>query len=458
MTLHPHMPASTEALFRFTVVSQVLALEKGGEKRADAVKAVAHHLHMKLDGQTRTNGKRTVYRWLAAYEADGTAGLEPATRPHTESSDVLTERFLEFFREQKEADPRASIPELIRRAVATGILKSEDDVCRQTVWRAAHRLNVETKRRKKKKDRDARRFRYPHRMQMMLCDGKHFRAGAERLRRVALFFLDDATRYGLHVVVGTSENSALFLRGLYEVVRQYGWMDITFLDNGPGFKNDDTTEVVKNVHSLLILGTVAYPEGHGAIERFNQTAEAAILRHFDKRPDVDPDCGALELRLQHYLREVYNRAPHEGLDGLTPEARWEKDGRPLRHFSTDAELRNQFVITETRRVSSDNVVSLDSVDYEVPRGHASTRIVTLRRILDGTFATLHDGCLVDLKPVDLEENAVSRRGRRGTADAAETVAPLPPSAAELVWRRDFSPVVGPDGGFPDVPSIDKDKE
>jgi hypothetical protein len=39
-------------------------------------------------------------------------------------------------------------------------------------------------------------------MQMVLCDGKHFRAGAARLRRVALFFLDDATRMGLHVVVG----------------------------------------------------------------------------------------------------------------------------------------------------------------------------------------------------------------------------------------------------------------
>ena len=43
----------------------------------------------------------------------------------------------------------------------------------------------------------------------MLADGKHFRAGAARLRRVALFF-DDATRYGLQVLVGTAESSELF--------------------------------------------------------------------------------------------------------------------------------------------------------------------------------------------------------------------------------------------------------
>jgi len=46
---------------------------------------------------------------------------------------------------------------------------------------------------------------------MVLADGKHFRAGAKRLRRVALFFLDDSTRYGLEVVVGTAESAPLFL-------------------------------------------------------------------------------------------------------------------------------------------------------------------------------------------------------------------------------------------------------
>lgn len=54
---------------------------------------------------------------------------------------------------------------------------------------------------------------------MVLSDGKHFRAGALRARRVAMFFLDDATRCGLHVVVGTEGESAeLFLRDPFEVV------------------------------------------------------------------------------------------------------------------------------------------------------------------------------------------------------------------------------------------------
>ena len=45
-----------------------------------------------------------------------------------------------------------------------------------------------------------------------------------------LCFLDEANRYGLHVVVGTSESADLFLRGLYELVRRYGLRQIVFLD------------------------------------------------------------------------------------------------------------------------------------------------------------------------------------------------------------------------------------
>jgi len=42
-----------------------------------------------------------------------------------------------------------------------------------------------------------------------------------------------------------------------------------------------------------------------------------VLRHLAGSPEVDPDCGALELRLRHWLREIYNHTPHQGLGGDT---------------------------------------------------------------------------------------------------------------------------------------------
>ena len=147
-----------------------------------------------------------------------------------------------------------------------------------------------------------------------LCDGKHFRAGATRAKRVAFFFLDDATRLGLHVIVGTSESKSLFLRGLYPTLHRYGRPGVVYIDRGAGFIADDTIAVVAAVKSLLIHGRARYPEGHGKIEKFNQTALNAILRNLNGRADVDPSLEALELRLSHWLRETYNHTPHEAFD------------------------------------------------------------------------------------------------------------------------------------------------
>lgn len=449
----PPLNPSSEALSRYLVVSLILSRERAGEPRPVAVAAVAAGPLPAVgppdDRPARRRGARTLYRWLEVFEKHGLAGLEPAGRPKIEDSAVLPEKLLGFLRDEKRDDPRASVPELIRRARELGIVAVGVVIDRTTVWRACRRLGLPLARRKRAKDRDSRRWAYPHRLDLVLCDGKYFRAGINRDKRVALFFLDDATRYGLHVVVGTAgENAELFLRGLYECIRRHGIAGIYYLDGGPGFIADDTTEVIARLEALLLHGETRYPEGHGKIEKFNQTALAQLLRHLPGRADVDVDCGALELRLSHYLREVYNHTPHESLDGDTPHQRFMADSKALRLPESDAELRRRFVVHEDRRVSNDHIVQLDGVDYEMPRGHAGERVTLHRRVLDGTIAALHDGRLVDLAPVDVVANAHSRRAR-GATKSSEAPEPITRSAADIAFQRAHRPVVGKDGGFPE---------
>jgi putative transposase len=428
------------------VVAQIVARMRGGEARASALAEVIRRPHLTLQGHPRLVSQRTVYRWLAAFKAGGLAALEPAGRKRTSDSVILPRDLLRFLRTGRAADPDASIPELIRRAREHGFVEPDEQLDRTTVWRAMKRMGVATSRRKAlRRERDSRRFAWPHRMQMVLCDGKHFRAGATRKKRVALFFLDDASRYGLHVVVGTSENTTLFLRGLHEMVARHGLFDVLYLDHGPGFISDDTVAVVANL-GLLLHGEVAYPQGHGKIEKFNQTAKHDILRHLAD-PRTDPNCGALELRLRHYLAEVYNQRPHASIGNIPPAVRWQTDDRALR-FPDDTEaLHRKFLVTEQRRVSHDHVVRVGPDHLEVPRGLRGQRIDIYRHAIDGTVSVLHDGRLVQVHPVDLAANAADRRGR--PAAEAKTEHTLPTSAAGLAADRDLGPVVGPDGGFPD---------
>ncbi len=436
-----------EAIFRFLLVSRVRTAVGAGGGVTETVRQLSREVHLDFKGTQRTVGARTLFRWLAAYDARGLPGLVRKIRDAAISSTVLPEELLLFAKAEKEDDPRASVPELINRARALGVVGEQTRIDRTTLYRALLRMGVSTKRKKTSAaGGDQRRFAWPHRMQMVLADGKYFRAGVKRQKRVAVFYLDDATRMGLEVVVGTSESTVLFLTGLHLVFRRYGKMSILFLDGGPGFISGDTACVVGNLGAHLIIGTASYPEGHGAIERFNQTALKDLLRHLDGRPDVDPDPGALTLRIRHWLRTIYNRSPHRFLDGATPEERFLKDETPLRLQKSEQELCSRFFVTEQRKVGKDHVVPLFGVDYETPAGHAGTRITLYRHLLEGTVHMLHQGLLVRLHPVDLAENAKSRRARK----AAE----LPPKgptrgSADITFANDFKAVVDPDGGFTD---------
>ncbi len=457
-----HEPAnhSAEALFRFAVISQVLAGVHIGEELTETIRAVAGRAHVGFDGSPQRVSQRSIYRWLAAYRAGGLAGIEPRRHANPASRDALPREFVDFMVREKGQDPSASIPELIRRAVERGILKPDHELHRSTVHRVARRLGIPLARSKRARDRDARRFAFPHRMDMVLCDGKHFRAGEGRAKRVALFFLDDATRSILHVAVGTAETAELFQRGLYDCIVRYGYMTALYLDRGPGFIAQDTIGVLARLGIPLIHGEVGYKEGRGKVERFNRTVTADVLRGLNGRPDVDPACGALELRLRHYADQVYARRPHESLGGASPEQRFSADPRPLRWPHDHQQLQAMFEVWIDRRVSNDQVVSIDSIDYEVPRGYAGTIVTLRRKLLQGTIGFLHEGRVIELKPVDPAANARAQRARDKGPDEPQ---PMPPiTSAELSFRRDFGPIVGPDGGFqsphphdPDEPESDR---
>ena len=441
---------SPEALFRYQIVSAVKARGLSGQGTDAAVREVAAQHHLTLAGEQKTAAVRSIYRWLAELDRDRPSAIETA-QPERAISRALPEPLVDFLATEKAEDRYASVPELIRRARERGVIGPHERADRTSVWRACVRLGLPLRRVPAKHEADKRRFAYPHRMMMMLADGKHFRAGVSRAKRVAVFFLDDATRFGLGVVVGTVESAELFLRGLHRVLRRFGFMDIVFLDRGAGFKADDTVAACRHLDIHLVLGTAAYPEGHGKIEKFNQTTQSQILRGLPGAADVDADCGALELRLSHFLDHRYNQQPHEALGGQTPLARFEADTRALRFPTDDADLTDRFVVTETRKVSADNIVSYDRIAYEVPRGHAGTKVTVWRHLLSGALSVVHDGRLVALAPVALAQNAVSRRAVP-SAPAPDDDERAPQTAAQLAFARDFAPVVGPDGGFPATPN------
>jgi transposase len=147
----PPAPPSAEALFRYSILAQLEGLLPGGSRAAAAVREVAARPHAHPAGHAARVSARTIQRWHAAYQASGIAGLEPKSRQRTQTSVVLEETLIAFFRTEKEADPRASVPELIRRARERGILHGPID--RTTAWGACRRMGLATRPRPTKRER-----------------------------------------------------------------------------------------------------------------------------------------------------------------------------------------------------------------------------------------------------------------------------------------------------------------
>lgn len=447
----PPLAVSATALVRSLVVSEVEALVLSGCPAGAAVRQVAGRNRVDLHGRPLRVSVRTLQRWRAAWAGGGLAALEPQSRTRTATSLALSPQLITFVRTEKQRDARASVPELVRRARERGIIPADARIDRTTVWRACQRMGLPTRQRPHQREADTRRWRYAQRMQCVLADGKHFRAGAARLRRVALFFLDDATRYGLEVLVGTAESSELFLRGLHEVVMHHGVADLYYLDKGPGFISRDTLAVVQGgLRALLIHGASRYPEGHGAIERFHRTAHDQVLRSLDGAADVDPACAALTLRLRHFLNR-YNDAPHETLGkNTTPRQRWEQ-GRALRFPTDEADLYRRFVVRAMHKVSNDHVIKADGRLWEAPRGSARSWVEVARHVLDGRLWVQHQGRMIELAELDPHANATEPRGSGSAPQptAGEDGEELPASAAGIAYANDTRPLVDPDGGYSD---------
>jgi len=430
-----------DALVRYLVVSQVCAARAAGIPTTSAVEEVAGRAHLDREGRPRRVSVRTVWRWLGRWESAGLDGLRTELRQRPGCG--LPESFLAFLFERKTEDPAVSIPEVIRHARVIGVIADDAEIDRTTVWRECLRRGLSTRRRGSSKRSLQRPWRYPHRMQCVIADGKHFKAGGRRAARVAVVFLDNASRFVLGVVVGTAESAGLTLRGLLKVIRRWGLMTCLYVDLG--FDTKDLATATASLGISLILGTKSYPEARGCIERFNRTLAEQLLCGWPGNPAVDPELMSLELRIEHWASEMYNHTPHEGLEGDTPAERFHGDSRSLVVPESQVAVDEAFVTSFKRTVKNHNCISVDGALWEVPLGHSGQRVDVHRNMISGVLSVLHQGERVALAPADLTANAYQKRSATKPKDPA----PSKPrrTAADAAFERDHPPLVDDDGGY-----------
>ena len=117
----------------------------------------------------------------------------------------------------------------------------------------------------------------------------------------------------------------------------------------------------------------------------------------------------LRISLFEYVK-MYNQRVHSSLNGMSPMDRFFKESALIKRIS-QAEINQAFLLEIERRVSIDNVVVIDNVNYEVDYRYSKQRIL-LRYSPDMKQIFIVDKITGELAPIKLlnkQENSKIKR-------------------------------------------------
>lgn len=178
-------------------------------------------------------------------------------------------------------------------------------------------------------------------------------------------FMDDASRLITHSAFCPAE-TALEVEGvLKQAILKRGLPTKLVIDNGAAYRAATLQAICARLEIRLIYCRPYTPEGKGKLERWHRTLRNGFLNELDM--DKVRDIHDLNARLWAWMEELYHKAPHSALEGLTPLERYRKDLvqiRPLGQFAS--RLDELFLHRHERLVRKDGTVSYLGERFEVP--------------------------------------------------------------------------------------------
>jgi transposase InsO family protein len=259
------------AVNRHKVIAPIVAAM---EENADAAKLV------QLKSETREQSgrsRRTLERWLAAYQEKGFDGLKPATRgsgtPGAISEELISEAIL-----LRREVPGRSISQIIEilemeGKAPVGLLKRTtlQDKLQERGYSASQMKMYQGG------GLAARRFQRQNRGDMWHSDikyGPYLNINGEKKQIHLVSFLDDATRYVVHGEFYDSLDQTIVEDCLRKAISKEGVPRRLFFDNGPQYRNKWMERACAVLGVKLLYAKPYSPESTGKIERFNRTAES----------------------------------------------------------------------------------------------------------------------------------------------------------------------------------------
>lgn len=415
MDLAPTDHAEAVAIFRATVIGPLMHRVLTHGQLAAELRALSEQRFRPPNGDsTRTYSVPTLERWLYAYRADGLKGLRPEPRSDRGFAQQLSDELRELLLDIRGEHPNASVPLILKTLVDEGRLE-EGKISEPTVRRLYASRHL--RRRAAKPEGESKtRLRWQADRPGALWHGDVCHVTGctvdGKVTPIRIHgMLDDASRYVVALEAFFTEKETEMLALCVDAWRRHGHPDALYLDNGATYRGDILKTACARLGITLLHARPYDPQARGKMERFWGTLRSGCLNFLGAVASL----ADINATLRAFLDKRYHCAPHAGLLGKTPEKVYA--ARPPRDSAVDEKaLRSALTERTRRRVSGDNIVSLDGVLWQLDQGYLAGQIVTVAQCFtvpnEPPWVEVEGKRLV-LHPVDPEANARRKRPARG---------------------------------------------
>ena len=395
------------ALMRYSAIAPLIT---GLSDDYDSLTAFFNNASMKgvihPDGTVKHYAPGTIEKWYRNYKENGFDSLIPTGRVDRGKPRKLDDDLQEQIKHLKSNYPRMSACAIYRQLRDNGSIKN-GEVSESTVNRYINLLAVQMK---TTKNLDMRRYERAHINEVWCGDssvGPYLKTPDGKKHKVYIIALiDDASRFIVGIDVFYNDNFINLMSVMKSAVAKYGRPGMFNFDNGSSFKNKQMELLAARIGSVVHYDQPYTPTQKAKIERWFRTMKDQWLASLDIRDFHSLD----ELRgnLFAYVQK-YNRTVHSALKGKSPQERFFSEPEHIRRLS-NTDIENSFLLELERRVSSDSVIVIDQIEYEVDYRFAKQRI-RLRYSPDmkDIFIVEADGTLTPIRLLNKTENAYIKR-------------------------------------------------
>jgi len=415
--LSPSSYAEAVALFRSQVIGPLLCANL---RRGQVGTALRELSEQRYRAPGRTDFRRyhwqTLERWYYRYKNGGLEALKPSKRRDSGHGKALSGEQRQLLVAIRTEHPDASVSLIVRTLIADGRL-DEDMISEATVRRFYRERGLDRRSLQIEKS-DKVRLRWEAESPMQLwhadvCYGPNLQQDGKTLPLRIHAILDDASRYIAAIEACHTEKEMDMVRLCVKAFRIHGTPKAFYLDNGSTYSGK-TLEIFCERVGVKILHAKPYdPQSRGKMERFWGTLRQGCLNHMGSLSSLHD----VQVRLLSFLDKHYHISPHASLMGKSPTQVYESAvaTRASDQMLTEQKLQDALTLHSTRRMRSDNTVSVAGKQWQLSQGFVAGHVVVVGRCLlypQQAPWIEYGGKKFVLEPVEPKNNAHAIRSHR----------------------------------------------